>query len=244
MAETALRYPEAKPHHSGPRGEPAAAREEVLSMNPVSTLIIADDHPLFRVALRLGVRTLEPGAHVVEVDSFDSLKRAVADDPDAGLVLLDLMMPGAEGLSSLQYLRTQAPELRVAVVSALGQKSWALSARALGAVGFVHKSATPEQMQEILRQLLDGGIWWPEASPDEASADTPENKLDRLSRQELRVLLHLKEGRLNKQIADELSISESTVKAHISTILNKLGLHSRTQAAVLAERLLSSTAPG
>jgi len=208
------------------------------------SIIVADDHPLFRVALRLAVRTLAPAANVVEVGSFDSLKRAIAADPNADLVLLDLMMPGAEGLSALQFLRAQLPALRVVVVSALGERSWAVLAQTLGAVGFVHKSATPEQMQEILRRLLDGGSWWPEAPADPAAAggDVPERRLDRLSRQELRVLLQLKEGRLNKQIADELNISESTVKAHISTILHKLGLHSRTQVAVLAERLLSSTA--
>lgn len=201
-------------------------------------VIVADDHPLIRVGLRLGVRALAPEADVVEVDSFESLRRVVAAGPLADLVLLDLMMPGAEGLSSLQYLRAQAPDLRVVIVSSLGQRSWVLSAQALGAVGFVHKSATPEQMQEILAQLLQGGSWWPEVPPD-PSADGPEQKLDRLSRQELRVLLHLKEGRLNKQIADDLSISESTVKTHISTLLRKLDLHSRTQAAVLAQRVLA-----
>ena len=204
-------------------------------------VIVADDHPLFRVALRLGVRALMPAAEIVEVDSFGSLKQAVAAGPDAALVLLDLMMPGAEGLSALQYLRAQAPQLRVVVVSSLGQRSWVLSARALGAVGFVHKSATPEQMQDILQRLLQGGSWWPEAAAERADSagDEPEHKLGRLSPQELRVLLHLKEGRLNKQIADELDISESTVKTHISTLLRKLDLHSRTQAAVLAQRVLA-----
>lgn len=205
------------------------------------TVVIADDHPLFRVALRLGVQALAPAADIVEADSFDSLKRAVAAEPATDLVLLDLSMPGAEGLSSLKFLRTEFPALLVAIVSATDQRSWIRSAQALGAVGFVHKSATPEQMQDVLRILLAGGTSWPEGldAASATSGDSPERKLDRLSRQELRILLHLKDGRLNKQIADDFDISESTVKAHISSILHKLDLRSRTQAAVLAQRLLA-----
>jgi DNA-binding NarL/FixJ family response regulator len=217
-------------------------------MRPASTeteltVIIADDHPLFRVALRLGVQAVAPAARVVEVDSCDYLKRVAAAHPDAALVLLDLLMPGAEALSSLQYLRTHFPALRVAVVSSLGQRGWMRAAQALGAVGFVHKSTTPEQMQQVLRQLLQqGGSWWPE--PLAAAGSAPvgaEDKLERLSRQELRVLLQIKDGRLNKQIADELGISESTVKSHISAILHKLDLRSRTQVAVFAQKILSGT---
>jgi len=204
------------------------------------TIIIADDHPLFRVALRLIVRGLQATAVIVEVDSLDSLKGAVAANPGVDLVLLDLLMPGAEGLSSLQFLHANFPGLRVAVISSLSQRSWVRAAQALGAVAFVHKSATPEQLQEALRGLLEGGSWWPQLAQMAGGGDTLEDKLERLSRQELQILLYLKGGRLNKQIAGDLHISESTVKTHVSSILHKLGLNSRTQAAVVAQRLLST----
>ncbi|MDB5972242.1 MAG: DNA-binding response regulator [Hydrocarboniphaga sp.] len=217
-------------------------------MDPVATetelaVIIADDHPLFRVALRLGVRSVAPLARTVEVDTFDSLKTAAAAHPDAALVLLDLLMPGAEALSSLEFLRSHFPALRVAIVSGVEQGGLMRTARALGAVGFVHKSATPEIMQRALHQLLgNAGSWWPEPAATEAPMqDAAAAKLERLSRQELRVLLQIKDGRLNKQIAGDLGISESTVKSHISTILHKLDLRSRTQVAVFAQKLLSGT---
>ncbi len=207
-------------------------------MKPNPTVIVADDHPLYRVALRLGIETLAPGATIVEADSFASLRQAARHAPDVDLVLLDLMMPGAVGLSSLQYLRDEFPQIAVAVISALPTRSWLRLAQTLGAVAYIHKSATPEQMREGLHCLLNDGAWWP--APDDAAIDAGDARLDRLSPQELRVLLQLRGGRLNKQIAERLDISESTVKTHVSAILYKLELQSRTQAAVMAQRLLAA----
>jgi len=207
------------------------------------TVIIADDHPLFRVALRLSVHSLVPAATVMEVDSFESLKQAAAHHRDAGLILLDLMMPGAEGLSSLQFLRTEFPALRVAVVSSLSGHTWSRLVEALGGVAFIHKSTAPEEVQRILARLIAGNDAWQTTAATAPSSDRLDEKspdpLARLSRQELRVLMHIKDGRLNKQIAGNLGISESTVKTHISTILLKLDLRTRTQAAVLAQRLMA-----
>jgi len=209
--------------------------------NTEAKVIIADDHPLFRVALRLILHNINPAAIVVEADSFDSLRSAIDANPTTELVLLDLMMPGVDGLSSLQFLHSKFPSLRVAVISALSQRSWVRSAQALGAVAFVHKSARPEHLRETLRSLLVGSSWWPQSLSDViAEGDTMEQKLERLSRQELQILLYLKGGRLNKQIAAELRISESTVKTHVSSILHKLGLNSRTQAALVAQQLLAA----
>lgn len=208
------------------------------------TVIIADDHPLIGVALRLGVQRVVPDAAVIDVSSFAALRDIVQGRTDISLVLLDLMMPDVEGLSALQFLRLEFPALRVAIVSGVQDRHWVRAAQALGAVGFVPKSTPAGTMQDILRRLLDGGTWWPPEAPVDpartrAPAAMPEEQLDRLSPQELRILLHIKDGRLNKQIAADLGISESTVKTHISTLLRKLGLQSRTQAAVLAQRLLA-----
>lgn len=210
-------------------------------------VLIADDHPLFRVALRLAVKAVAPDATIVETDSFESLTTAAAATPPADLVLLDLLMPGAEGLSSLQYLSSQHPALRVAVVSSLSEQVWVRLAQTLGAVAFIHKSISPDEMQTIIRRLLDGESSWvmPAAMDDRAKPrDAAEVRLGRLSPQELRIMLHLRDGRLNKQIASDLGISESTVKTHISTLLRKLDLQTRTQAAVLAQRLMANPERG
>lgn len=205
------------------------------------TVIIADDHPLFGVALRLGVQHVAPDAVVIEVASFAALREAAKGHPEADLVLLDLMMPDVEGLSALQYLRDEFPELRVAIVSGAPARAWVRAAEALGAVAFVPKSTAPEQTQNILRTLLEGGSWWPAKEAANTVEDGIESRIERLSRQELRILLRIKNGKLNKQIADELGIAESTVKTHITMLLRKLDLQSRTQAAVLAQRLMSAS---
>lgn len=210
------------------------------------TVIVADDHPLLSVALRLGVQRVSPDAQVIEVDSLKALREAANAHPDAALILLDLMMPDVEGLSALQFLRQDHPQIPVALVSAIQERNWVRSAQALGAVGFLPKSTPLEQTHDIIRSLLAGGSWWPPDAtlPDRGRAQgttSVEDRLEKLSPQELRILLHIKDGRLNKQIAGDLGISESTVKTHISTLLRKLDLQSRTQAAVLAQRLLSGT---
>ena len=245
MAETALRYPEAKPHHSGPRGEPAAAREEVLSMNPVSTLIIADDHPLFRGALRTAVSQLLPGVQIVEADTPEALHRAVQDNPRADLILLDLRMPGVQGFSALITLRSQHPAIPVVVVSAVEEPPVMRRALDFGACGFIPKSAGLDTIGEALHAVLEGGVWLPPGVPETAAEEeNAERELAQrvasLTQQQFRVLMMLADGRLNKQIAGDLNVSEATIKAHVTAILRKLGLYRRTQAAVLAQRLLKS----
>lgn len=211
-------------------------------MQEASTIIIADDHPMFRMALRLGVERLAPRAQVIEVESLAALKDAIGRHPQTVLVLLDLMMPDVEGLGSVQYLRRERPQLRVAVVSGQQHPTWVRSVEALGAIAFIPKSTSAAETQQILGTLLNGGDWWPprpqSTTAGASAASSLDDRLNRLSRQELRILLHVQEGRLNKQIADELNIRESTVKTHMTALLLKLGLRSRTQAAVLAQRLL------
>lgn len=211
-------------------------------MSGTATVIIADDHPMFRMALRLGVERIDPTLQIIEVESLADLKKAVQHHPHISLVLLDLMMPDADGLASLQFLRRDWPGVRVAVVSGQQEPAWVRSAEALGAVGFIPKSTSAKDTQQILESILRGGEVWPSLpKPTENAVDGPslEARLNRLSKQELRILLHIKDGRLNKEIAAELNIRESTVKTHITALLLKLDLRSRTQAAVVAERLLT-----
>lgn len=208
-----------------------------------NTVIVADDHPLIGVALRLSVLAVDPAIDVVEVSTFSALKQAMADSETIQLVLLDLMMPDVEGLSALQFLRTWYPQAPVAIVSGIQERTWLRAAEALGAVAFVPKSTNRKLLQDIIRQLLNGGSWWPQ--PDSPTSDTidvseADDRLDRLTRQEMRILLQIKDGQLNKQIAYDLGIRESTVKTHIGNLLVKLDLRSRTQAAVLAQKLLTA----
>jgi DNA-binding NarL/FixJ family response regulator len=210
-----------------------------------SIVIIADDHPLFRAALVQTVAQLLPGSRLVEADSFDALNRAVAAQPQADLILLDLHMPGVRGFSSLIWLRGEHPAIPVAIVSA--QEDPAVIRRALdfGASAFIPKSSGLDQIAAALRAVLDGQIWMPPQAADAAGSDE-ERELARrvaeLTPQQFRVLMMLSDGRLNKQIAYDLGVTEATVKAHITAVLRKLGLYRRTQAALLAQQLLRADA--
>lgn len=210
-----------------------------------ATLIIADDHPLFRAALREAVGRLLPGAQVVEAGSLADLQSAVHAHPEADLILLDLRMPGARGFSSLVYLRAEYPAIPVAVVSAAEEPAVMQRALDFGASGFIPKSASIEIMGEALRAVLSGAVFLPPGSADLATENEAEErvlarKVATLTPQQLRVLLMLADGQPNKEIGQTLTISEATIKAHVTAILRKLGLDRRTQAAVLAQRLMQS----
>jgi len=210
------------------------------------TVIVADDHPLFRSALVQALRQILPDATLVEVADFDALREAAAGNPSVDLALLDLQMPGAQGFSSLLFLRNEYADIPVVIVS--GREEPELIQRALdfGAAGYIPKSCSFEQMAEALRQVLAGAVWAPPQLADARSSSTTDRELAQriasLSPQQYRVFMMLTDGRLNKQIAYELGVMEATVKAHMTAILNKLGFIRRTQAALLAQRLLQTEA--
>lgn len=215
---------------------------------PTPTLIVADDHPLFRSALVLAVTRLIPDAQLIEVEDFAALQQAAQQHPQTELVLLDLQMPGAQGFSSLLYLRKDHPALPVMIIS--GHEEPAIMRRALdfGAAGFVPKSAGLPVLGQAIREVLDGRIWMPPALSRLAAEGAEEEqaqarRIASLSPQQFRVFMMLAEGRLNKQIAYDIEVTEATVKAHVTAILRKLGLIRRTQAALLAQRLLRTDAP-
>jgi len=207
-------------------------------------LIIADDHPLFRTALREVVARHIPGAQIIEVSSLDALQAAIANYPDSDMVLLDLRMPGARGFSSLLYLRAEYPTVPIIVVSASEDASVVQRALDFGASGFIPKSASIEAIGAALRTVLDGGISAPRLPERRTNAEEQERELARrlstLTPQQLKVLVMLSEGQSNKYIAGHLAIAEATVKAHITGILRKLGIERRTQAAILAQRLMQT----
>jgi len=185
-----------------------------------------------------------PGVAVIEADSFKALQTVVAKSPEADLVLLDLRMPGVQGYSSLVWLRAQHPSVPVVMVSADEEASIIHRALDFGAAGFIPKSSGLEVLTTALTAVLEGQLWTPpEAAiaPNDVDAQLA-RRVASLSPQQLKVLMHLAEGRLNKQIAYDLEVTEATIKAHVTAILRKLGLYRRTQAAVLAQRLLLADA--
>jgi DNA-binding NarL/FixJ family response regulator len=208
----------------------------------VSTrIIIADDHPLVRGALRQAVASAVPGSAIVECGDLEELTKELEQNHDADLVLLDLAMPGVRGFSGLMYLRAQHPGVPVVVVSGNEDRTVMRRCIDFGASGFVPKTTEMDAMRIAIRSVLDGGTWTP---PDvdlttPADRDTADivRRLSSLTPQQVRVLMMLSEGLLNKQIAYELSVSEATVKAHVSAILQKLGVESRTQAVIAASKI-------
>ena len=207
-------------------------------------ILIADDHPLFRSALHQAL-TLGLGQDVslVDVASIAELEERLAQKSDWDLVLLDLNMPGAYGFSGLVLLRGQYPQIPVVMISAQEEASVVVRAREFGASGFIPKSSPLEVIQSAVRAVLDGDAWWPPQA-DEAVVVSDEARaasagLASLTPQQFRVLTMVCEGLLNKQIAFELNVSEATVKAHVTAIFRKLGVRTRTQAALLLQQMES-----
>lgn len=208
----------------------------------VHKFIVADDHPLFRAALTQSLRQLGPQAEIVEADTMEATVDVVNRHPDADLILLDLHMPGAHGFSGLIQLRGQMPDIPVAVVSGSDEPYVVRRAIDYGASGFIPKSSSLQLIAEAVGEILEGEVWLPETLAgvlDESSEDETKfaEAIASLTPQQFRVLNMLTEGLLNKQIAYELSVSEATIKAHVTAILRKLGVHSRTQAVIAAQKL-------
>ncbi len=204
-------------------------------------LLIADDHPLFRGALREGISGLMDRAEIAEAGTFDEAVAILDRSGDIDLVLLDLAMPGARGFSGLMYLRTQYPSVPVVVVSANDDPATIRRCMEFGASGFIPKTLGVEDMRAAISRILGGGLWTPPDIDLSAGSDAETAalmaRMATLTPQQVRVLMMLSEGLLNKQIAYQLGVSEATVKAHVSAILQKLGVESRTQAVIAAAKI-------
>jgi DNA-binding NarL/FixJ family response regulator len=191
-------------------------------------ILIADDHPLFRSALHQALSLgLGPDARLVEAESIADLEARLTEKSDWDLVLL----------------RGQYPQVPVVMVSAQEEAAVVVKSREFGASGFIPKSSSLEVIQKAVRTVLDGDVWWP-PQVNESVSVSPEAKaasegLASLTPQQFRVLTMVCEGLLNKQIAYELSVSEATIKAHVTAIFRKLNVRTRTQAALLLQQLES-----
>jgi DNA-binding NarL/FixJ family response regulator len=210
-------------------------------MSPVR-IVIADDHPLMRAALKEAVTTQVQEATVIEAASVAEVLDAVSTSKEVDAILLDLKMPDAKGFSALVRLRAEFPDIPVVIVSATEDANAVDRALVLGASGYIVKSSPIETVGDDLRSVLGGDVVRP---PVRSSAEAFQKaeleqfrKLRTLTPQQLNVLVMIAEGHSNKTVASRLEITESTVKAHITSILQKLGLQRRTQAAILAQRAL------
>jgi DNA-binding NarL/FixJ family response regulator len=199
-------------------------------------IIIADDHPLFRGALRQALDDIAEQPDILEAGTFEAARHMAAEHLDADLMLLDLSMPGVSGFSGLMSLRAEFCGLPIVIVSASDDAATVRRALELGASGFISKSTGLDDIRTAIKTILNGDIWAPEGLAREVEEDPAVTELmDRLKTltpQQTRVLSMLAEGLLNKQIAYELGVSEATIKAHVSAILLKLNVDSRTQAVI------------
>lgn len=209
-------------------------------------ILIADDHPLFREALARAVRRAAGEATVHEAGDVATLMHALESHPNSDLLLLDLNMPGAHGFSALVSIRSAYPAVPIVMVSANDDAATVNRALSLGAAGFIPKSVDADSLSSAVARVLDGDTWVPPgigtAPGMNAEDQDAARRLASLTPQQFRVLGLVCSGLLNKQIAYELDVSEATVKAHMTAILRKLDVYTRTQAVMLVGRL--ATDPG
>ena len=203
--------------------------------------VVADDHPLFRGAIKEALLTIGERVQIFEAGDFDATKKLVADTLDIDLVLLDLTMPGTSGLSGLVTLRALQPTVPIVIVSASDDPVTIRRSLELGASGYVKKSASIEHIRSAINTVLAGGVVAPD-NIDLGKESDPEiadliARIKTLTPQQSRVLGMLGEGLLNKQIAYELGVSEATIKAHVSAVLQKLNVDSRTQAVISLSKI-------
>jgi len=198
------------------------------------TILIADDHPLFRQALAMAAGNVANDARLVEGATLASaLLEAQAAD-DLALILLDLKMPGAEGFSGVALLHAEKPEVPILVVSSEAAAGTAQKALRFGAVGFIGKDSDLSVIEAAIADALTGKRL---AAPVDPLLDPVAAQIASLTPTQLKVMLGVMQGRLNKQIAFDLGLSEATIKAHMTSILKKLDVQNRTQAVLVAKAL-------
>ncbi|WP_207100207.1 LuxR C-terminal-related transcriptional regulator [Paracoccus shandongensis] len=207
---------------------------------PIASVLIVEDHPLFSDALSITLQIVGGISSVRTTSSIGECLRqlALGSQPDA--VFLDLNLPDAEGLDGLLKVRKAAPDAALLIVSSLTSPAIVSAAIEFGASGYVPKHSQRQVFQDALARIARGEVYLPEgfAAADPSAAKPlalTRDRLDSLTTQQSRILALISEGKLNKQIAHDLDIAESTVKAHVTVIMRKLGVQTRTQAVLAAQ---------
>jgi len=214
----------------------------------ISITIVADEDPISRATLREAVTRVMAEACIAEAESLAALEGALLANPDTHLILVDSCVVDIQGFSALVHLCTRHPSIAIAITSAIDGATIVCRSLALDASGATITSGNVEQIGRVWHSLIDGGLSMPQHQV-EASADRygeerdPARNVSQLSPRQLRVLMSLVDGPSNKTIAQNFGVTEATIKAHMTTILRKLGLERRTQAALLAQRILRTRQP-
>lgn len=204
--------------------------------------LVVDDHPLFRDALQVAIHSAFPEAQITEASSIANARDVLAEKGNYDLILLDLTMPGTHGVEGLLELRALTPKTPIVIVSAAEEARVIHEAMTCGAAGYISKSTRKPELAEAIRDVMSGLIYLPKGyeppkqEPGSSDKDISA-RVASLTPQQLRVLIMLRKGLANKQIAFELDVGETTIKAHVSEILRKLRVTSRTQAVIEVSRL-------
>ncbi|AZI37666.1 putative two-component response regulator [Caenibius tardaugens NBRC 16725] len=201
------------------------------------TVLVADDHPLFRQALCLAVRKVLPDARIAETGTLAAAAGVAAGADDLQLILLDLKMPGAVGYSGIALLHAECPDVPILVISSAESTGIADEVRAFGAIGFLSKGSDLADIENAIGRAISGGAPARPSGNDDPHIHDVRETVAGLTAMQLKVLLAVLDGQLNKQIAHSLNISEATVKAHMTAIMRKLDVSNRTQAALVARSL-------
>lgn len=214
-------------------------------------VLIADDHPTFRNGVKQVLKDVDPAVATVEAKDFNEVLDISAREQNIDMVLLDLMMPGMEPIEGLSATLARYPGIPVVVVSAIENRRDALQTIDLGAAGYIPKTVTEEEFVNMLRVVMAGGICLPRHFPDRGPTAAPSRSMEQgrfasgellagLTKRQRQVLALLAQGKSNIEIAEDLGVSDKTVRFYISAILKALKVRNRTQAALIAARAMES----
>jgi DNA-binding NarL/FixJ family response regulator len=204
-------------------------------------ILIVDDHALFREGLCYVLRELEEGVIILEAGNYETTLQFMAQNPDLDLVLLDLNMPGKDGFSVLEASSEKYPAIPIAVLSASAERSDMQRVMDSGAMGYIPKNTTGKVLLNIVRMILSGGIYVPPAMVQGNDSAAAGDNSASLTKRQVQVLFMIERGLSNKLIAAELGVAEATIKMHITSIMKKLGVTNRTQAAMAAKNMKHSS---
>jgi DNA-binding NarL/FixJ family response regulator len=210
-------------------------------MGVVLKILIVDDHKIFCDGLRLILTRLEPRPEVLEAASGQSALTLAEANSDLDLLMLDINLPDEDGVDVLLRLAKKFPSLPIIMLTATENRNLVRRCFEAGASGYIPKTASAEIMLNAIRLVMSGGIYVPPSMimsgpANGAAVNDSSNGGRGLTERQKQVLEQLKQGITNRQIAERLGVSEATVKVHISAILKTLGLRSRVEAALLAQR--------
>lgn len=214
----------------------------------VKKVVIADDHPLFRAALKQAIRKISTNAKIMEVSSLGEASQILASEDNISLLLLDIHMSDSDGFAGLIMYKQAYPLTPIVIVSASEEPDIIRNAIEFGASGFIPKSADLSVIRDAINTVFEGQSWWPEGeglsnlvTNSSAYIDESSRLFSTLTPTQSKVFMAISEGLLNKQIAFKMDISESTIKTHITAIFKKLNISSRTQAVIFAKDLEKKT---